>query len=102
MEQTLQFDSKDRYLTKDGIIIGIHAIGHAGPYEYELFGLDGSSTFIKSDFEVYEIWGNEYNEDHKMLGRGSFRVHTRDFDQVIKELEEDGWVKREAPKRKDV
>ena len=81
--------SKDAYFKKDGSIIGIHAIGYPGPYEYDLHGIDGSVTRMKSDFQQLEIWGNEYDDEHNVLGRGSFRVFN-EYNQVVKDLIEEG------------
>lgn len=92
--------SKDAYFKKDGSIIGIHAIGHPGPHEYDLHGLDGSVTKIKTDFMQMEIWGNEYDDEHNMQGRGSFRVFN-EFNIVVKDLIEEGWVQYEGPKKKE-
>jgi hypothetical protein len=89
-----QFDSKDIYMRKGEEIIGLHAIGYAGPYEYDLVNLDKTVTRMKSDFMAIEKWGNEYDKDFNMLGRGSFRVHD-DIEIVAKSLEEDGWVRFE-------
>ena len=80
--------SRDVYLTKDGQIVGIHAIGYP---ENE----DGTGGLMQM-----EIWGNEYDEDHKMLGRGSFRVFD-DLENEVKNWEADGWVRREAPVKKE-
>lgn len=92
--------SKDAYLTKEGTIIGIHAFGEPGPYEWIEVALDGTETKKQSNFMQAEIWGNEYDEEHNMLGRGSFRVHGQ-FEIVVKEFEADGWIQREAPKKKE-
>lgn len=93
-----EFDSKDIYLTKNGEIIGLHAIGHAGPYEYDLVKLDGTTERKKDDFMQVEVWGNEYDKNHNMLGRGSFRVH-QNIEEEAKGFEADGWVRCEAPKK---
>lgn len=79
-----QFDSLDIYLKKDDQIVGLHAIGHKEP--------DGA-------FYSLEQWGNEYDDEHNMLGRGSFRVHN-DIETVAKDFEADGWVRFEGPKKK--
>jgi hypothetical protein len=95
-----QFDYKDIYMKKGDEIIGLHAIGHAGPYEYDLVDLDGSTTPMKSDFITVEKWGNNYDHNLKMIGRGSFRIHD-DIEIIATQLEEDGWVRfkhtKEAP-----
>ncbi len=88
------YDAKNIYLKKDGQIIGLHAIGIAGPYEYILHGLDGSVTRMQSDFNAIEQWGNEYDADYNMLGRGSFRVF-QSIDSLAQELEADGWIRFE-------
>lgn len=75
--------SRDVYLTKDGEIVGIHAIGD----EHE------------GQFYQMEIWGNVYNEDHEMQGRGSFRVFDT-LENEVKNWEADGWVRRDPPKPK--
>jgi hypothetical protein len=93
--------SRDAYLTKDGTIIGIHAIGYPEPYEWTEVALDGTETQKTSDFMQMEIWGNEYDENHQMLGRGSFRVFDQ-FESEVKNWEADGWVRREGPKKKEV
>ncbi len=89
-------ECKDIYLSKDGQIIGIHAVGYFGEHEYDLLSIDGTLTKVSTDFDQMEIWGNEYDEEHNMIGRGSFRVHGT-FNDVVAELEMDGWVKREPP-----
>lgn len=91
-------DSKDIYLTKNGEIIGLHAIGYAGPYEYDLVKLDGTTERKKDDFMQIEVWGNEYDKNHNMLGRGSFRVF-QNLEAEAKDFEADGWVRCEAPKK---
>lgn len=92
------YDSKNFYFKKDNQIIGIHAIGIAGPYEYNYQDLDGNVYTVTKDFQVIESWGNEYNPDYTIKGRGSFRVFY-DLDEAVKSLEDDGWVqfKREEP-----
>lgn len=81
-------------------IIGLHAIGYPEPHEYDIIELDGTKTRMKSDFMAMEAWGNQYDEDHKMLG-GSFRLGTTNIEEEAKELEKDGWVIYEGPKRKE-
>lgn len=99
-------DSKNIYLRttigpgKIPAIVGLHAVGHAGPYEYDLIELDGTKTRKKSNFMALETWGNEYDDDHNMLGRGSFRLHTSDIEEYAKEMEAEGWQRYEGPKRK--
>lgn len=101
-------DSKDIYLRmpiSDKLpntynIVGLHAIGHAGPYEYTLHRQDDTIELIKTNFMVLEAWGNEYDDEHNMLGRGSFRLHTNDIEQYAKDMEAEGWERYEGPKRK--
>jgi hypothetical protein len=95
------YDSKNIYLKKDNEIVGLHSTGVAGPHEYTLIGLDGSESLIKTDFMAYETWGNEYDQDFNMLGRGSFRVHT-DIETAAKELELDGWIRFERSKNEQI
>lgn len=76
--------ARDVYLKKDSQIVGIHAIGEE---------FDGQ-------FMQMEIWGNEYDENHQMLGRGSFRVFG-ELEREAQDWEADGWVRYEGPKRKD-
>lgn len=76
---------KDVYLKKDGHIIGLHAIGDINPETGE--------------FMQMEIWGNEYDDEHNMLGRGSFRVFDN-LENEAKNWEADGWVRFEGPKKK--
>lgn len=94
-EEMPQFDSLDIYLQKDGRIIGLHAIGESDA-KYKVVDLDGSET-MKKGFLAFEQWGNEYDQDYKMIGRGSFRVFG-DIEEEAKEFEADGWVRFE---RKD-
>lgn len=74
---------KNVYLKKDGAIVGIHAVGD----EFE------------GQFQQFEIWGNEYDDEHNMLGRGSFRVFDT-LENEVKNWEADGWVQFEGPKKK--
>lgn len=80
--------SKDAYFRKEGSIVGIHAIGYPEDPEG------------KYPFQQMEIWGNEYDESHNMLGRGSFRVFDQ-FENEVKNWEADGWIRCEAPKKKE-
>ena len=89
---------KDIYLKKDGEIVGLHAIGEKDA-EWTLVALDGTETRVKG-FQQHEQWGNEYDENHKMLGRGSFRIFG-DIEEAAKEMEADGWVTYEGPKPKE-
>lgn len=89
------FDSKDIYLKKEGQIIGLHAVGYKGPYTYTFSNpFEGIEQEITTDFMEIERWGNEYDNEYNMLGRGSFRVHS-DIEVAAKELELDGWVRFE-------
>ena len=99
-----ELDSKDIYLRKldcgTTMICGLHAVGGAGPYEYTLTHLDGSVEKKCSNFMAMDAWGNEYDNEHNMLGRGSFRLHTSDIEEYAKEMEAEGWERYEGPKRK--
>ena len=95
MTENEQYDSLDIYLKKDNKIIGLHAIGCKGPYEFTLVDLDGSSSTITSDFQVFEMWGNEYNERFEMIGRGSFRVFGYSLEFAAEAYEADGWIRFE-------
>lgn len=90
-----EFDSKDIYLKKDDQIIGLHAIGYEGPYNYTLSDIDGTVKEIETDFQEIEKWGNEYDENYKMIGKGSFRVFDLTIEDTAKEMEADGWVRFE-------
>lgn len=97
-------DSKDIYLFINNpdsprSIIGLHAVGYAGPYNYTFEALDGTRTDELSNFMVLEAWGNEYNEAFEMIGRGSFRLSTDDVEAVAKEYEEDGWIRFKGPNK---
>ncbi len=81
-------DYKNVYLRKGTEIIGLHAIGDNNS-EWIVIGLDGSETFHRG-FRAYESWGNEYNEDLQMIGKGSFRVFN-DIDIVAEEFVSEGW-----------
>lgn len=81
-------DSKDIYLRKGTEIIGLHTVG-VNNSEWTVTNLDGSETLHKG-FQAYDTWGNEYNEDLQMTGRGSFRVFS-DIDIVAEELIAEGW-----------
>lgn len=91
----VDFDSKDIYLRKGDEIFGLHAIGYNEPYEFDLIDLNGSTTRIKTDFTEIEKWGNEYDKDFNMIGRGSFRVFGITLDHAAQEMEADGWVRFE-------
>src|SRR3989442_381436 len=88
---------KSIYLKKDKEIIGLHAIGEPDS-EWNLIKLDGSRVGQKG-FKQHEQWGNHYDENHNMLGRGSFRIFD-DIEETAKELEIDGWIVYEGPKVK--
>lgn len=79
------WETKNIYLKRDGNIIGLHEAGQT----------------ILGEFVSYESWGNEYDNEHNMLGRGSFRVHGL-IEPVALEMEADGWVRFEGPKPKGV
>jgi len=101
-----EWDSKDIYLTTtlaDGTkqIVGLHAIGHAQEYTYTEIGLNNERTEVTTGFSAIETWGNEYDENHNMLGRGSFRLHSHDLDKTVKEWESEGWVRCEKPGAKN-
>lgn len=100
-----ELDSRDIYLFKNNpdphgqkYIVGLHAVGHAGPYEYDLVHQDGKVERKQSNFMAIETWGNEYDDQHNMLGRGSFRLHTSDIEEYAKQLEVEGWERYEGPK----
>lgn len=84
------YDSRDIYLTNGTEIIGLHEIGEANS-SWIVKHLDGTEE-QKFGFSAYERWGNEYNNDLKMIGRGSFRVHI-DIEEVAKDFETDGWTR---------
>lgn len=99
-----QMDCKSIYLrTKIGVsqiysYVGLHAIGYAGPYEYEHIDLDQRRTKKTSNFNALETWGNEYDGiTGQMIGRGSFRLHTHDIEEYAKEMESEGWERCEKP-----
>jgi hypothetical protein len=94
-----QFDSYDIYLrSKNGEHVGLHAIGYAGQYDYTQTNLDQSIEHKSTDFQVVEVWGNEYDAiTGEMVGRGSFRVFTHDLESVAKEYETEGWTRCEKP-----
>ena len=85
-------DSKDIYLKKDNQIIGLHAIGHKEPYEFELIDTDGSSKKITTDFMELQKWGNKYDQNLNMIG-GSFHVFDYSIDKAAQEFEAVGWVR---------
>ena len=95
-----EVESKDIYLkSPQGEIVGLHAIGHIDPdYEMRVQELDGSVIVIKPGFVEYEKWGNEYDNEYNMLGRGSFRVFDLTLDHAAKCWEDDGWVRFERAK----
>lgn len=86
-------DIKNIYLTKNEEIIGLHAIGHSEPHEFDLIHLDGSRERIKTDFMELEKWGNEYDSKGNMLGRGSFRIFDLTLEHSAKEFEKEGWIR---------
>lgn len=93
-------NSKNIYLAKDGQIIGLHAIGHAEPYEFDVQEFDGTVTRVKTDFMELEKWGNEYNDKFEMIGRGSFRIFDLTLEHTARAFEEDGWVRIKGPEEK--
>lgn len=95
-------DSLNIYLRKDNQIIGLHAIGYKGPYTHTLVHLDGTREEKTSNFNAIEVWGNEYDEEHNMLGKGSFRLNTTHIEEIANELVTEGWEIYEGPKKKDV
>ena len=78
-------------------IIGVHGVGYAGFYVHKVVGQE---DIVISNFQALEVWGNEYDEEHNVMGRGSFRLHTTDIDSYVGELESEGWVRREKPQKK--
>lgn len=88
------FDSKSIYLRKDGNIVGLHSIGENDSY-WTIKELDGTEH-QKTGFRAIESWGNNYDENYKMIGRGSFRVF-KDIEKEAKEFEEDGWIRFPGP-----
>ena len=83
-------EARDIYLKSPiGKIIGLHAIGGSN-CTWELVGLDGSRT-QQTGFLAMDKWGNEYDENYKMLGRGSFRVH-ENIEELAKKFEDEGWI----------
>jgi hypothetical protein len=102
-----EWDNYDIYLrTKIGTsnlyyYVGLHAIGHAGQYDYTLTNLDKSVEHKSTDFQPMEVWGNEYDSiTGEMIGRGSFRIHTNDLESVAKEYESEGWERTTKPGKK--
>lgn len=93
------FDYKDIFLKKDKEIIGLHAVGHHELHIITVVGLDGERFEIETDFMELEKWGNEYDENLKMIGKGSFRVFSLTLEHAAEEMELDGWVRFE-PKSK--
>lgn len=93
------YDSKNIYLKKNNQIIGLHSIGYDNS-EWEVHNLDGSIVQMKG-FQPIESWGNEYDENYQMLGRGSFRIFA-DIEEAVKDMETDGWVRFEGPKNEKV
>jgi hypothetical protein len=82
--------SRELYLqNKTGEIIGIHAVGYEGLYQYTLEDTDGKQIKKDADFQILDIWGNKYDKDYNMIG-GSFRVFYIDWDEMKKDMLEDG------------
>lgn len=86
------YDSKDIYLRRGEEIIGLHAVGQDNS-EWDEVLLDGT-TVRKKGFRTDDAWGNEYDENFNVRGRGSFRVFT-DIEMAAQDLEMDGWVRFE-------
>lgn len=89
----MDLDSKDIYLRKGSEIVGLHAVGNREPYTFTVMNLDGSEYGVTTDFMELDKWGNEYSEDMKMIGRGSFRVFDLTIDHTAQAFEEEGWVR---------
>ena len=87
-------DTKDIYLKRGTEIIGLHSIGDRVPHEYDSIAIDGTVTHKITDFKAIESWGNEYDNEYNMLGRGSFRLFG-DIEEVASELEAEGWIRFE-------
>jgi len=94
-------DSRDIWLRKGDQIVGLHAIGYAEPYEFDVHHLEGSTERIKTDFMELEKWGNEYNQQFQMIGRGSFRIFDLTLEHTAKAFEEEGWVRFEGPPKNE-
>lgn len=82
------YESRDIYLQKDNEIVGLHAIGENNA-TWTQTDLNGVTT-EKTGFLALEVWGNNYDQNLKMIG-GSFRVFD-DIEAVANGLVEDGWV----------
>jgi hypothetical protein len=88
-------DSKDIYLKKGEEIVGLHSIGHKGPYTYtKINPFEGTEVEVTTDFMAIESWGNEYDSEYNMLGKGSFRIFC-DIEEAAKSFEADGWTRFE-------
>lgn len=85
-------DSLDIYLKKDDQIIGLHAIGYAGPYEYTYTDIDGNVTQKTSNFQALDTWGNNYNNKYEMFAPGSFRIDTNDLEEESRLYAGAGWI----------
>lgn len=86
-----------RQIKKGDEIIGLHAMDYEEPYEFTLTHIDGSSEIIKTDFMELEKWGNEYNKNSEMIGRGSFRLFDLTIEHSAKAFEDEGWTRFEGP-----
>lgn len=101
-----EMDSKDIFLRKKiGVyeiysIVGLHAIGHAGPYPHTIHHLDGTVEERVGNFDTLEAWGNEYNDEQNIPGRGSFHLNTHDIEEYARDMVVEGWEIYEGPKRK--
>ena len=81
-------------------IMGVHAVGFAEQHTYKSIGLDGEESAHPTNFKALEVWGNEYDEEHSVVGRGRFLVYTKDIDSYVRELESEGWVRTKKPQKK--
>lgn len=86
------YDEINIFLRKDDEIVGLHCIGEKDK-DYEVMELDGTIT-QRHGFLAEESWGNYYDEDYNIKGRGSFRVF-EDIEILAEEFEADGWVRFE-------
>jgi acyl carrier protein len=85
-------DSLDIYLRRGTEIVGLHAVGFNEPHSYILEYENGKIETIQTNFRELQKWGNEYDENFNMIGRGSFRIFDISIENVAKEMELDGWV----------
>jgi len=92
-QQDEQMICKTIYLRKGDSIVGLHATGYEGPEEFELHHLDGAVEVVKTDFIELEKWGNEYDKDFNIKGRGSFRVFDVTLEHAAKQFEAEGYIR---------